>query len=86
MRGRPAPVYQRRTIVLSPLAASCEERGHHAHADPTSYLRVYPRFTPFLGADCPIGPSPDTSITVNRGYTRAHFLCYAGVVQPGTYR
>ena len=55
-------------------------------ADPTSYLRAYPRFTPFLGTDCPIGPTPDTSITGNRSYTRAHFLYYAGVVQPGTYR
>jgi hypothetical protein len=25
-------------------------------------------------------------ITGNRSYTRAHFLYYAGVVQPGTYR
>ena len=55
-------------------------------ADPTSYLSIYPRFTPFLGTDCPIGPSPDPSITGNRSYTRAHFLYYAGVVQPGTYR
>ena len=55
-------------------------------ADPASYLRAYPRFTPFLGTDCPIGPTPDTSITGNRSYTRAHFLYYAGVVQPGTYR
>ena len=55
-------------------------------ADPTSYLRVYPRFTPFLGTDMPMGPTPDTSITGNRSYTRAHFLYYAGVVQPGTYR
>ena len=55
-------------------------------ADPTSYLRAYPRFTPFLGTDCPMGPTPDTSITGNRSYTRAHFLYYAGVVQPGTYR
>ena len=55
-------------------------------ADPASYLRAYPRFTPFLGADCPMGPTPDTSITGNRSYTRAHFLYYAGVVQPGTYR
>jgi hypothetical protein len=55
-------------------------------ADPTSYLRAYPGFTPFLGADCPMGPSPDPSITGNRSYTRAHFLYYAGVVTPGTYR
>jgi hypothetical protein len=55
-------------------------------ADPASYLSVYPRFTPFLGTDLPMGPSPDTSITGNRSYTRAHFLYYAGVVQPGTYR
>ena len=51
-------------------------------ADPTSYLRVYPRFTPFLGTDMPMGPTPDTSITGNRSYTRAHFLYYAGVVHP----
>jgi hypothetical protein len=55
-------------------------------ADPASYLSVYPRFTPFLGADMPMGPAPDPSITGNRSYTRAHFLYYAGVVQPGTYR
>jgi len=55
-------------------------------ADPSSYLSAYPRFTPFLGADCPMGPAPDTSITGNRSYTRGHFLYYAGVVQPGSYR
>jgi Animal haem peroxidase len=55
-------------------------------ADPTSYLSVYPRFTPFLGTDLTLGPTPDTSITGNRGYTRANFLYYAGVVQPGIYR
>jgi hypothetical protein len=55
-------------------------------ADPASYLSVYPRFTPFLGADMAMGPAPDPSITGNRSYTRAHFLYYAGVVQPGTYR
>ena len=55
-------------------------------ADPTSYLSVYPRFTPFLGTDLALGPSPDTNITGNRSYTRAHFLYYAGVVTPGTYR
>jgi hypothetical protein len=32
------------------------------------------------------GPSPDTNITGNRSYTRAHFLYYAGVVQPGAHR
>ena len=55
-------------------------------ADPTSYLSVYPRFTPFLGTDLVIGATPDTNITGNRSYTRAHFLYYAGVVKPGTYR
>jgi Animal haem peroxidase len=55
-------------------------------ADPTSYLSVYPQFTPFLGTDLTLGPSPDPSITGNRSYTRAHFLYYAGVVEPGTYR
>ena len=55
-------------------------------ADPESYLSAYPRFTPFLGTDLQLGPSPDPSITGNRSYTRAHFLYYAGVVTPGTYR
>ena len=55
-------------------------------ADPASYLSRHPRFTPFLGTDLAIGPSPDRSITGNRSYTRANFLYYAGVVTPGTYR
>ncbi len=55
-------------------------------ADPTSYLSLYPRFQPFLGTDLVLGASPDPSITGNRSYTRAHFLYYAGVVDPGTYR
>jgi hypothetical protein len=55
-------------------------------ADPASYLNLYPRFRPFLGTDLALGPTPDPSITGNRTYTRAHFLHYAGVVSPGTYR
>ena len=55
-------------------------------ADPNSYLSVYPRFRPFLGTDLALSPTPNTSITGNRSYTRAHFLHYAGVVEPGTYR
>ncbi len=55
-------------------------------ADPTSYLSAYPRFTPFLGTDLALGSSPDANIMGNRNYTRAHFLYYAGVVTPGTYR
>ncbi len=55
-------------------------------ADPASYLNLYPRFQPFLGTSLTLGPAPDTVITGNRGYTRAHFLHYAGVVNPGTYR
>jgi hypothetical protein len=55
-------------------------------ADPSSYLSVFPAFTPFLGTDLRLGPSPDPRITGNRSYTRAHFLYYAGVVQPGLYR
>jgi hypothetical protein len=55
-------------------------------ADPASYLNLYPRFTPFLGTDLALGPAPDSTITGNRSYTRAHFLYYAGVVTPGTYR
>ena len=39
-------------------------------ADPVSYLSVYSRFTPFLGADLTLGPTPDPSITGNRSYTR----------------
>jgi hypothetical protein len=55
-------------------------------ADPASYLNLYPRFQPFLGTDLVLGSTPDTAITGNRAYTRAHFLYYAGVVSPGTYR
>jgi Animal haem peroxidase len=55
-------------------------------ADPTSYLSVNPRFSPFLGADLRLGSTPDPDITGNRTYTRAHFLHYAGVLDPGTYR
>jgi hypothetical protein len=55
-------------------------------ADPTSYLSAFPRFRPFLGTDLVLGPTPDTNIAGNRTYTRAHFLYYAGVLTPGTYR
>ena len=55
-------------------------------ADPTSYLNLYPRFQPFLGTDLTLGPTPNPNITGNRSYTRAHFLYYAGVLTPGTYR
>ncbi len=55
-------------------------------ADPASYLNAYPRFRPFLGTDLTIGPTPNPDITGNRSYTRAHFLHYAGVLSPGTYR
>ena len=55
-------------------------------ADPTSYLSLYPGFRPFLGSDLPLGPNLNPNITGNRTYTRAHFLYYAGVVTPGTYR
>jgi hypothetical protein len=55
-------------------------------ADPTSYLSVYPGFTPFLGTDLQLGSTPDPEIAGNRVYTRAHFLHYAGVATPGIYR
>jgi Animal haem peroxidase/TAT (twin-arginine translocation) pathway signal sequence len=55
-------------------------------ADPTSYLSAHPRFKPFLGTDLTLGSTPNPSINGNRFYTRAHFLHYAGVVTPGTYR
>ncbi|MHB1534559.1 MAG: peroxidase family protein [Acidimicrobiales bacterium] len=54
--------------------------------DPSSYLSVSPGFQPFLGTDLTLGPTLDSSITGNRTYTRAHFLHYAGVATPGTYR
>jgi hypothetical protein len=55
-------------------------------ADPTSYLSVYPRFEPFLGANLKLGPMVNPNITGNRAYTRAHFLHYADAVTPGRYR
>jgi hypothetical protein len=55
-------------------------------ADHASYLSVYPRFTPFLGTDLQLGSNLNPNITGNRSYTRAHFLYYAGVVTPGSYR
>jgi len=55
-------------------------------ADPTSYLRARPGFQPFLGSDLTLGSAPNPNITGNRTYTRAHFLHYADVVTPGTYR
>jgi hypothetical protein len=75
-------------LTLGPVAARIvtETLIGLLRADPTSYLSIYPRFRPFLGSDLTLGPNPDTHITGNRSYTRAHFLYYAGVVQPGTYR
>jgi Animal haem peroxidase len=55
-------------------------------ADPGSYLSVYPRFQPFLGTDLVLGSTPNPNITGNRAYTRAHFLHYAGALDPGIYR
>jgi hypothetical protein len=55
-------------------------------ADPTSYLNLYPRFQPFLGADLQLGSDLNPNIAGNRTYTRAHFLYYARVVTPGNYR
>ena len=55
-------------------------------ADPASYLSARPRFRPFLGTDLQLGSTPDPNIAGTRRYTRAHFLYYAGVVAPGTYR
>ena len=55
-------------------------------ADPTSYLSLSPRFQPFLGTDLRLGSTPNPNITGNRTYTRAHFLYYARVVTPSTYR
>jgi len=55
-------------------------------ADRNSYLSVYPRFSPFLGTDLALGSTQSPNITGNRQYTRAHFLHYARVLDPGIYR
>jgi hypothetical protein len=55
-------------------------------ADATSYLSVNRDWTPFLGADLQLGSNRNPNITGNQSYTRAHFLYYAQVVTPGTYR
>ena len=55
-------------------------------ADPNSYLSNNQRFHPFLGTDLQLGPNVNPNIAGDRSYTRAHFLYYAGVVSPGTYR
>ncbi|MBO0702064.1 MAG: peroxidase [Candidatus Dormibacteraeota bacterium] len=55
-------------------------------ADPNSYLAAKPGFTPFLGTDLQLGPTPVTTIAGNRTYTHSHFLWYAGAVAPGIYR
>jgi hypothetical protein len=55
-------------------------------ADPNSYLNAKGSFSPFLGTNLVLGPNTNPNITGNRSYTRAHFLYYAGVVTPGTYR
>jgi hypothetical protein len=55
-------------------------------ADPSSYLSAYRPFAPFLGTDLQVGATPNAAVTGNRTYTRAHFLHYAGVLTPGTYR
>jgi hypothetical protein len=39
-----------------------------------------------LGTDLALGPTPNPNIAGDRTYTRAHFLSYAGVVTPETYR
>jgi Animal haem peroxidase len=54
--------------------------------DTSSYLSVKPNWTPFLGTDLQLGSNTDPNITGNQSYTRAHFLYYAQVVTPGTYR
>src|ERR1700712_312701 len=55
-------------------------------ADPTSYLSAFPAFRPFLGTDLRLGSNQLPSLAGDRSYTRAHFLYYAGVVEPGRYR
>lgn len=55
-------------------------------ADPSSYLSAYSRFKPFLGSDLKMGPTPNKQLTGATSYTRANFLYYARVVEPGVYR
>ena len=39
-----------------------------------------------FGTDLKLGPTPNPNIAGDRSYTHAHFLHYARVVNPGTYR
>jgi hypothetical protein len=75
-------------VALGPVGATivAETLIGLLRADPTSYLSANPGFRPTLGADMPMGSAPNPNITGDRDYTRAHFLYYAGVVKPGTYR
>jgi Animal haem peroxidase len=75
-------------VTLGPIAGQIvtETLIGLLRADPNSYLANKPGWTPFLGADLRLGPSLNPNITGNRSYTRAHFLYYAQVVAPGTYR
>jgi len=75
-------------VTLGPVGATivAETLIGLLRADPSSYLSANPSFRPSLGADMPMGPTPNANVTGDRSYTRAHFLSYAGVVTPGTYR
>jgi hypothetical protein len=75
-------------LTLGPVGATivAETLIGLLRADPNSYLNANPGFQPTLGADMPMGSTPNASITGDRSYTRAHFLYYARVVKPGTYR
>ena len=55
-------------------------------ADPPVIYAHCPTSAHFWGTDLTLGPTPNPAITGDRSYTRAHFLHYAGVVTPGTYR
>jgi Animal haem peroxidase len=75
-------------ITLGPVGARivAETLIGLLRADPNSYLNANPGFQPTLGADMPMGPTPNPNVTGDRSYTRAHFLYYARVVKPGIYR
>jgi hypothetical protein len=55
-------------------------------ADTSSYLSVTRDWSPFLGADLQLGSNTNPERHRKPSYTRAHFLYYAQVVTPGTYR
>ena len=83
---KPRPPRTASTSARSAAGSSPRPSSGCCAPTPPATSTSIPRFRPFLGTDLSLGPTPDPAITGNRSYTRAHFLHYAGVVTPGTYR